>query len=192
MVWVPRLGFDLYCEGKWLLLQDKSTSSINSKKNFLQKLWTNFKKLKNLIFSKTAQPILMTKMYVIEGFWIIFLMWNTSWTPTVFSISCSNSKWQYIFFRKISERYFIVKKKKLFFPLQCMEQLMPYDSLKQLFLYSWKFYVDHVQYLIYEIGQNMSLFNKWIKKFWYNSPKFFFLPLTYKFNTIFIDSKKFT
>ena len=30
-----------------------------------------------------------------------------------------------------------------------MEQLLPYDALKQLFLYSWKFYVDHVQYLIY-------------------------------------------
>ena len=31
------------------------------------------------------------------------------------NISCSNSKWQYIFFRKISERYFIVKNNKNFF-----------------------------------------------------------------------------
>ena len=67
MVWVPPLGFDPYCEGKWLPLQDKSTPSINSEKIFLQKLLTNFEKWKNLIFSKTAQPILMTKIYVIEG-----------------------------------------------------------------------------------------------------------------------------
>ena len=67
MVWVPPLRFDPYCEGKWLPLQDKLTPSINSKKFFLQKLWTNFEKSKNLIFSKTAEPILITKMYVIEG-----------------------------------------------------------------------------------------------------------------------------
>ena len=41
-------------------------------------------------------------------------MWITSWTTTIFSISCSNSKWQYTFSRKISERYFIVKKNKNF------------------------------------------------------------------------------
>ena len=67
MVWVPPLGFDPYCEGKWLPLQDKFTPSINLKKFFLQKLLTKFEKSKNLIFSKTAQPILMTKIYVIEG-----------------------------------------------------------------------------------------------------------------------------
>ena len=33
------------------------------------------------------------------------------------NISCSNSKWQYIFFRKISERYFIVKNNKNFIHL---------------------------------------------------------------------------
>ena len=38
MVWVPPLGFDPYCEDKWLPLQDEFTLSINSKKNFLQKL----------------------------------------------------------------------------------------------------------------------------------------------------------
>ena len=37
MVWVPPLGFDPYCEGKWLPLQDKFTPSINSKKFFLQR-----------------------------------------------------------------------------------------------------------------------------------------------------------
>ena len=108
MVWVPPLGFDLYCEGKWLPFQDKFTLSINSKKICLQKLWRNFEKSKNLIFSKTARPILMTKIYVIEGtkgvlkkiqepipfikrgwnfffnFWIISLMWITSWKPTIF------------------------------------------------------------------------------------------------------------
>ena len=67
MVWVPPLEFDPYCEVKRLPLQDKSASSINSNKIFLQKLWTNFEKSKNLISSKTAQPILMTKIYVIEG-----------------------------------------------------------------------------------------------------------------------------
>ena len=60
MVWVPPLVFYPHCEGNWLPWQDKFTPSINSKKNFLQKLWTNFEKSKNLIFSKTAQPILMT------------------------------------------------------------------------------------------------------------------------------------
>ena len=67
MVWVPLLGFDPYCEGEWLPLQDEFTPSINSEKNFLQKLQANFEKSKNQIFSKTAQPILMTKIYVIEG-----------------------------------------------------------------------------------------------------------------------------
>ena len=38
MVWVPPLGFDPYCEGKWLPLQDEFTPSINTKRNFLQKL----------------------------------------------------------------------------------------------------------------------------------------------------------
>ena len=67
MVWVPQLGFDPYCEGKWLSLEDKFTSSINSKKFVLQKLWTNLEKSTNIIFSKTVQPIFMTKIYVIEG-----------------------------------------------------------------------------------------------------------------------------
>ena len=67
MVWVPPDGFNPYCEGKWLPLQDKFIPSINSKKNFLQKLWTKFEKSKNLIFSQTTQPILMTKIYVIKG-----------------------------------------------------------------------------------------------------------------------------
>ena len=38
MVWVPPLGFDPYCEGKWLPLQDRFTPSINAKKKNLQKL----------------------------------------------------------------------------------------------------------------------------------------------------------
>ena len=38
MVWVLPLGFDPYCKGKWLPLQDGFTPRINSKKNFLQKL----------------------------------------------------------------------------------------------------------------------------------------------------------
>ena len=42
-------------------------------------------------------------------------------THHFFPISCSHSKLQYIFFRQLSERYFIVKKKKLLWPLQCME-----------------------------------------------------------------------
>ena len=67
MVWVSPLGFDPYCESKWLLLQDKFTPSINSKKKFVFKFWTNFGKSTNLIFSKTAKSVLMTKIYVIEG-----------------------------------------------------------------------------------------------------------------------------
>ena len=38
MVWVPPLGFDPYCEGKWLPLQDEFTPSINSKKKKILKL----------------------------------------------------------------------------------------------------------------------------------------------------------
>ena len=67
MVWVPPLGVDPYCEGKWLPLQDEFTPSINSKKKFLQKLLTNFEKLTNQIFFKTAQAILIARIYVIEG-----------------------------------------------------------------------------------------------------------------------------
>ena len=62
---MPSLGFDPYCEGEWLPLQDKFTPSIDSKKKILQKLLAIFKS-KNQIFSKTGQPILMTKIYVIE------------------------------------------------------------------------------------------------------------------------------
>ena len=38
MDWVPPLGSDPYCEGKWQTLHDEFTPSINSKNNFLQKL----------------------------------------------------------------------------------------------------------------------------------------------------------
>ena len=44
MVWVPPLGFDPYCEGKWLPLQDEFTSSINSK-NFFTKVINEFWKI---------------------------------------------------------------------------------------------------------------------------------------------------
>ena len=67
MVWVPLLRFHPYCGSKWLLLQDEFTLSIKPKKNFLLKLEANFEKWKNQIFSKTAQPIMITKIYVIEG-----------------------------------------------------------------------------------------------------------------------------
>ena len=67
MVWVLPLGFDPYCEGKWLPSQNEFGPSINSKKNFLQKFWAKFEKSKNQIFSKMTQPILMNKIYVIEG-----------------------------------------------------------------------------------------------------------------------------
>ena len=45
-------------------------------------------------------------------------MWKMTFEifiKSLFSISCSNSKWKYIFFRKFLERYFIVKKNKNFF-----------------------------------------------------------------------------
>ena len=66
MICPPPPGFDPYCEGKWLPLQDEFTLSINLTKKFLQKLKTNFEKSKNLNFSKTAQPILMARIYVKE------------------------------------------------------------------------------------------------------------------------------
>ena len=67
MIWVLSLGFDPYCGGKLLSLRNKFTSSINLNKKYLQKLWINFEKSRNPIISKTAQPILMAKTYVIEG-----------------------------------------------------------------------------------------------------------------------------
>ena len=91
MVWVPPLGFDPYCEGKWLPLQDKFTPSINSKKNFLQKLWTNFEKSRNLIFSKTAQPILITKIYVITFVTKIFSNWYLGWIYLVVGATYSRN-----------------------------------------------------------------------------------------------------
>ena len=52
MVWVPPLVFDLYC-GK--LRYEINLSQVSTKKKkFLQKLWTNFEKSRNPIFSKTA------------------------------------------------------------------------------------------------------------------------------------------
>ena len=67
MIWVPPLEFDPYCRDKSLLLQNELTTSIELKKT-LQKLWTKkLWKSKNPIFSKTAQPIEMTEIYVIEG-----------------------------------------------------------------------------------------------------------------------------
>ena len=68
MGWMPPLGFDLYCKGKWLPLQDEFTPSINSTKNFLQQLKTDFEKSKNQISSKMAELILIAEIYVIEGF----------------------------------------------------------------------------------------------------------------------------
>ena len=89
---------------------------------------------------KTAQPILMAKIYVIEGIkevlkkiWEPIPLIRRRWkklskflnncfninyflkTHHFFPISCSHSKLQYIFFRKLSERYFIVKNNKIFF-----------------------------------------------------------------------------
>ena len=67
MICVSPLGFDPYFRGKLLPPQHEFIPSINSKQIFLQKLWTNFEKSKNAIFLKTAQPIFMVKIYVIEG-----------------------------------------------------------------------------------------------------------------------------
>ena len=67
MIWVPPLvmidNAGVSCYSYEISLPQVSTQT----KNFLQKLRTNFAKSKNTIFSKTAQPILMAKIYVIEG-----------------------------------------------------------------------------------------------------------------------------
>ena len=135
MVWVPPLEFDPYCEGKWLPLQDEFTPSINSKKKILQKLQTNFKKLKNQIFSETAQPILMSKIYVIESTkevlkkiqepipftrrgWKKLLKFLNDFfkmnyflnTYRFFLYHAHMQSYNIYFFWKLSERYFIVKK----------------------------------------------------------------------------------
>ena len=69
-----------------------------------------------------------------------------------FPISSSHSKLQYIFFRKLSERYFIVKK-KLLWPLQCMElnptQLITYNSLKKL--------MERFTLITYDISFNLHI-----------------------------------
>ena len=66
---MPRLGFDPYCEGKWLPLQDEFTiHQVSTRKNFFYKSYKRILKIqKNQIFSETAQPILIAKVYVIEG-----------------------------------------------------------------------------------------------------------------------------
>ena len=69
MNWVPPLVFYSYWRGgggKFLPLRNEFNPSINSKKNFLQKLWKNFENWRNSIFLKTAQPILMAKIYVMK------------------------------------------------------------------------------------------------------------------------------
>ena len=93
-------------------------------------------KINNRIFSSTAQPILMDKIYIVEGTKevlkktqepipfirmrskkLLKLLNNFSKmnyflnTRHFFPTSCSHSNLQYIFFRKLSERYFIVKNK---------------------------------------------------------------------------------
>ena len=50
MVWVPPLGFHPYCGGKWLLLQDEFTPSINSKKKNFTKVMSEFWKIKKSNF----------------------------------------------------------------------------------------------------------------------------------------------
>ena len=65
MIKVPPFIFNPHCGGKFLLLQNEFTPSISKKKFFFK--WTNFEKTKNLIDSKTAQPTLMAKIYVIQG-----------------------------------------------------------------------------------------------------------------------------
>ena len=51
-----------------------------------------------------------------------------------FPTLCSHSKLQYIFFRKLSERYFILKKKKktFFGPYNVWNSITTYESLKKL------------------------------------------------------------
>ena len=66
MVWVPQLGFDPYCEGEWLPVQDEFTQSINSKKNF-HKSYERISKNQKIQFSrKCLKPILLAKIYVIK------------------------------------------------------------------------------------------------------------------------------
>ena len=43
-----------------------NVSQVSNKNTNLQKLGTNFQKSKNPIFAKTAQPMLIAKIYVIE------------------------------------------------------------------------------------------------------------------------------
>ena len=58
MIKVLLVGFDPYCGGKLLLLRNEFAPSIKLKKNVYK---SNEQILKNQIFSKTAQPMLMTK-----------------------------------------------------------------------------------------------------------------------------------
>ena len=66
MIWVPPFRFDPYCGVTRYPYNINLPQVSTQNKKFLQKLWTNWKKSKNHIFSINAQPILMDKIYVIE------------------------------------------------------------------------------------------------------------------------------
>ena len=42
MVWVPPHGFDPYCKGKWLPLQDEFTQEYQLEKKFFTKVINEF------------------------------------------------------------------------------------------------------------------------------------------------------
>ena len=54
MIWVPLLGFDPYCGGKYCYPYEMNLPQVSTQKQFfLQNLWANFEKSRNPIFLKT-------------------------------------------------------------------------------------------------------------------------------------------
>ena len=65
MVWVPPLGIDPLCEGKWLPLQGEFTLSINSKKSF-------YKSYKQILKNR---KIKFSRKRLIRSWWLKYRAW---------------------------------------------------------------------------------------------------------------------
>ena len=113
-------------------------------------------------------------------------------THHFFSISCLNTKWQYIFFRKFSERYFIVKKNKNFFaPYNVWNNWYPMTHWSNCFYTSWNFnlmqsFMKHWGFMKYFKVSNRKAGKFKLYIFWINISKTFYdlTPLLLMFHEI--------
>ena len=174
MIWVPRSNLIDIVEVSFYRCGENLPRVSIEKLKKLQKLWINFEKPKNRIFSKTAQPILMAKIYVIEDAqkvmkWIknqsrwleggkknycnflgIFWKWSTSRTPVIFSYFMFTIRVTiYIFSKMIREvlhRYF-------FGPYNVWSSMRSWaNSISNMWLIELSILMEHFSLITYNIS----------------------------------------